>query len=189
MILGPVVVAVGISLLIIGGTEVNYFLQFLPGLILFGAGMALTIAPLTKSALMVAPQFSGSASGANNAISRIAALMAVAVLGVVIVSTFTVRLNDTLAASTLTVEEQQYIISQSDKLGGIVIPESFDKDSRIQARDAINRSFVSGFRWAIGLSAALALVGAAISFFTIRRPPPGQATEQTPASQSMPDED
>ncbi len=171
MVSGPVIVALGIALLTIGGTETNYFKQFLPGLVLFGIGMALVIAPLTKSALSVEPRFSGSASGVNNAVSRIAALMAVAVLGAIVISTFTTRLNDTISASSLTQEEQRQILSQSDKLGGIIIPDTFDETAQTLVRNDIRESFVYGFRWAMGVSAALALAGALVSFIAIHGPP------------------
>ncbi len=171
MILGPVIVALGMVLLTIGGTDASYFKHFLPGLILFGIGMALVIAPLTKSALSVEPRFSGSASGVNNGVSRIAALMAVAVLGAIVISTFTTRLDDTISASSLTQEEQRQILSQSDKLGGIVIPNTFDETTRQLARNAIRESFVYGFRWAMGIRAALALTGALVSFVTFHGPP------------------
>ena len=171
MIVGPVIVALGMALLALGGIDTSYFKHFLPGLVLFGLGMALTIAPLTKSALSVEPQFSGSASGINNAISRIAALMAVAVLGAIVISTFTMRLNDTISASSLTQEEQRQILSQSNKLGGIVIPDTFDEPARLLTRNTIKESFIYGFRWAMGICTALALTGAVISVITIHGPP------------------
>ena len=171
MILGPVIVAIGIALLTVSGVEVSYFKDFLPGLILFGIGMALVIAPLTKSALFVEPQFPGSASGVNNSLSRIAALMAVAVLGAIIISSFSIRLNDGISAPGLTLKEQRQILSQSDKLGGIIIPDTFDETARILTRNVVRESFVHGFRWAMGVSAALALAGALVSFFTIDGPP------------------
>jgi len=139
--------------------------------VLFGLGMALTIAPLTKSALSVEPRFSGSASGINNAISRVAALMAVAVLGAIVISTFTMRLNDAISASSLTQEEQRQILSQSNKLGGIVIPDTFDEPARLLARNTIRESFIYGFRWAMGVCTALALTGALLSVITIHGPP------------------
>jgi EmrB/QacA subfamily drug resistance transporter len=171
MVLGPLIVASGIALLTISGTEASYFVHFLPGLILFGLGMALVIAPLTKSALFVEPQFSGSASGVNNSVSRMAALMAVAVLGAITISTFAIQLKDAISASSLTQEEQRQILSQSDKLGGIVIPDTFDETARMLARKAIRESFVYGFRWAMTINAALALIGAAVSLVTIHGPP------------------
>ena len=172
MVSGPMIVAFGIALLTIGGTEASYFKHFLPGLMLFGIGMALVIAPLTKSALFVEPQYSGSASGVNNSVSRIAALMAVAVLGAIVISSFTTQLNNAISTSGLMPDEQRQILSQSDKLGAIVIPDTFDDTARILATDTVRESFIYGFRWAMGISAALALAGAFISFITIHNPPP-----------------
>lgn len=172
MIAGPAIVAMGMALLAVGGADAGYVRDYLPGLILFGIGMALVIAPLTKCALSVEPRFSGSASGVNNAVSRVAALMAVAVLGAIVVSAFTTRITETVSASSLTQQEQSQILSQSDKLGGIVVPDTFDESARILAGSAIRESFIYGFRWAMGICAALALAGGAVSFITIHRPPP-----------------
>jgi predicted MFS family arabinose efflux permease len=180
MILGPVIVALGMALLTIGGTDASYFKHFLPGLILFGIGMALVIAPLTKSALSVEPRFSGSASGVNNGVSRIAALMAVAVLGAIVISTFTTRLDDTIGTSSLTPVEQRQILSQSDKLGGIIIPDTFDETASMIARNAIRESFVYGFRRAMGICAALALIGALVSVVTIHGPPRAAPSSNMP---------
>jgi len=169
MITGPFIVAIGMSLLIFSGINGNYFTRFFPGLVLFGIGMALVIAPLTKSALSVEQKFSGVASGINNAISRIAALMAIAVLGAVVISLFTNNLNETISASALNNQEKTQILSQSDKLGGIEIPTNFNDNDRTTAQNAVNESFVFGFRWAMGISAFLALLSSVIAFFTINR--------------------
>ncbi len=171
MLLGPVIVAVGMVLLTIGGADASYLRHFLPGLVLFGMGMALVIAPLTKSALAVNPRFSGGASGVNNAVSRVAALLAVAILGAIVISTFTTRLHETISVSGLTPEQQSQILSQSDRLGGIIIPDTFDETTHRLAREAIRESFVYGFRWAMAVCAVLALSAALIAFVTIHSPP------------------
>lgn len=171
MVVGPLIVALGMALLTLGGPDASYLKHFLPGLVLFGLGMSLVIAPLTKCALAVEPQFSGAASGVNNAVSRVAALMAVAVLGAIVFSTFTTRLNDTISASELPQEQQIQILSQSDRLGGIIIPDTFDETTRTVAINAIRESFVYGFRWAMGICAVLALAGALLSAITIHSPP------------------
>jgi EmrB/QacA subfamily drug resistance transporter len=176
MVLGPGIVAVGMALLATGGPDASYVRHFLPGLVLFGGGMALAIAPLTKSALSVDPDLSGAASGFNNSVSRIAALMAIAVLGAVVISAFSARLDDALSASTLTRQEQEQILGQSDSLGGIVVPDSFDEATRKTATRAVKESFVHGFRWAMGVSAVLACAGALVSFVTIHGPPRSRAT-------------
>jgi len=173
MIIGPIILAIGMATLAIGGSEANYFRHFLPGLILIGVGMALLIAPLTKLALSVEAQFSGSASGFNNAVSRMAALLAVAVLGAVVISAFTAHLNDTISASSLAPEEQAQILAQSNNLGNIIIPGTFDESSRQLAERAVKESFIYGFRWAMLVGAGLALAGALVSIVTLRGSPPG----------------
>ena len=170
MILGPAIVATGVALLTTGGAAASYFKHFLPGLVILGGGIALLIAPLTKSALHVDPRFSGSASGFNNAIARIAALMAVAVLGAIMLSIFSSHLTGIITTSSLKQAEQGQILSQLDKLGGIVIPDTFRGTTRLVVRQAITDSFVYAFRWAMGISASLALTGALVSVRTIRNP-------------------
>jgi TRAP-type uncharacterized transport system fused permease subunit len=165
------------TLLATGGPDASYARHFLPGLVLFGIGMALAVAPLTKSALAVEPRLSGAASGFNNSVSRIAALLAVAALGAIVISAFSTRLNDTLSASTLTQVEQEQISAQSDKLGGIVIPETFDETAQTLADQSIRESFVYGFRWAMGVCAALALAGSLVSLVTIHGPPRSRAPD------------
>ncbi len=168
MIGGPALVAAGIALLMTGGTDARYMAHFLPGLVVTGIGMAFVIAPLTKSALLVETQLSGTASGVNNAIARTAALLAVAVLGAVMLAAFAPRLNELLQASQLGAQEQIEIMTQHDRLGGIVIPEGFDEQSRLAALRVVRESFIYAFRWAMGVCATLALLGSVVSFFTIR---------------------
>lgn len=171
MILGPTIVAMGMALLTASGVNASYFKHFMPGLTLFGVGMALVIAPLTKSALAVETRFSGAASGVNNAVARIAALLAVALLGAVVVSTFNTRLHALVNPLSLTQEEKGQILSQSDKLGGIIIPDTFSEAAHLMVREAIRESFVYGFHWAMGICAGLALMSALISAISIHGPP------------------
>lgn len=168
MIAGPLVVAAGMALLILPGTETSYVRDFLPGLVLFGLGMASVIASITKSALAVEPRFSGAASGVNNAAARVAALMAIAVLGAVLVSLFSARLPGALDRASLPLPAQQEILAQADKVGGIEIPEAFSGEARIKTREAVSASFVWGFRWVMGVNALLALASAVVAVFTIR---------------------
>ncbi len=170
MILGPAIVGLGFaSMALLAGQSVNYFVSFLPGLVLFGLGMALVIAPLTKSALAVEHKYSGAASGVNNGISRIAALLSVAVLGAFALSLFTPRLTQSIESSTLTNTQKEQILSQTNKLGGIEIPRDFDRNSVSLTKGLIGHSFIYSFRFVMGINAFLAFLSAAISFFTIKK--------------------
>ncbi|BDD81805.1 MFS transporter [Tsukamurella pulmonis] len=81
MTCGPLVAGIGLALLVRVVPGAGYASGVLPGIVVFGLGMAMTVAPLTSTVLAaVPPQYVGAASGANNAISRFASLLAVAVL-------------------------------------------------------------------------------------------------------------
>lgn len=78
---GPVVAAAGTAWVGLSGPDAVYLTHILPGLVLLGLGLTLTVAPLTATALAAAPdRLAGVASATNNAVSRVAGLLAVAVL-------------------------------------------------------------------------------------------------------------
>lgn len=81
---GPVVVGAGLALLARATTPGSYATQVLPAVLVFGAGLAITVAPLTSTAMDAAPaQHAGIASAVNNTVARAAGLVAVAVLPLV----------------------------------------------------------------------------------------------------------
>lgn len=78
---GPLVSACGLLLMLRIGTDASWLLHVLPAVLVFGAGLTLTVAPLTATVLGAAPdRYAGSASGVNNAVARAASLLALAVL-------------------------------------------------------------------------------------------------------------
>ena len=84
MTAGPVVAGAGFLLLLGVGEDVGYWTQVLPGILVFGLGLTLTVAPLTSAILgAIDASRSGIASAVNNAVARVAGLVAVALLGVV----------------------------------------------------------------------------------------------------------
>lgn len=167
MIVGPIIVAIGMAYLIIPGVNVNYWTQIFPGLILFGTGMSLVIAPLTKSALEVDSDHSGAASGINNAVARIAGLLAVALLGAIVLSVFKIHLNSDLTNSSLNNIQRHQIILQENKLGNISMPDNFNSQTKTIAQNVVDDSFIFGFRIAMLINAILAFIAGIIAYFTI----------------------
>ncbi|WP_062069093.1 MFS transporter [Demequina sediminicola] len=85
MTVGPVTMAAGALLMLTVSADFNYWWQVLPGMILFGLGLTLTVTPLTSTILAAVPsERAGIASATNNAISRVAGLVAVALVGAVV---------------------------------------------------------------------------------------------------------
>lgn len=85
MTAGPLVAAIGFALMLTVTVRVDYWTELLPGVLLFGLGLSMTVAPLTAAVLgSIKPEHAGIGSAVNNAIARIAGLVAVAAIGVVV---------------------------------------------------------------------------------------------------------
>jgi predicted MFS family arabinose efflux permease len=94
--LGPIVAGLGMLMLARLGADVDYVVDVLPGVLVFGLGLSATVAPLTNTVLGAVPQHNaGVASGINNQIARVAALIAIAAIGAVVAAVFESSLGRT----------------------------------------------------------------------------------------------
>ena len=131
--------------------------------------MAVSVAPLTTTVMSsVAGERAGVASGINNAVSRMAGLLAVAVLGIVILHTFDRSLDVRLAKLDVSPSVKQSLNTQRSRLAGIELPEAIAPQTRTLLTDAIDGSFVDGFRLVMLIGAALALGSAVTALLLIR---------------------
>jgi EmrB/QacA subfamily drug resistance transporter len=168
LVIGPVVAALGFGLLMRPGIGGSYWTTFLPAPVMLGFGMAISVAPLTTAVMSaVGESCAGIASGVNNAVSRTAGLIAVAALGLVMVHVFNNRFDQRLSGIRISTEVRRALDAQRIKLAGAVVPDDLDPEVRTALRQAIDESFVSGFRKVMTVAMVLALLSALVAWLLI----------------------
>jgi EmrB/QacA subfamily drug resistance transporter len=165
LVVASLAVLVGLLLFAVPGVEHDsYWTSFFPAMIVQGAGMALAITPLTTAALgSVDREHSGLASGVNNAVARVAGLMAVALLGVFVYGVFSMSLDARLHSIDLSVEVRSEMEAAKTHLGAAEAPEGVNAGTEAHIERAIDESFVAGFRAVMLVSAGLALASALVA--------------------------
>jgi hypothetical protein len=152
-----------------------------------GLGMTITVAPLTTTVMgAVEQRHAGVASGINNAVSRTAGLLAVAIFGIVAFAVFTNSLESHLATLHLSPAVQHLIDMQRARLAGITIPTNVSSEEQTVLKRAIDESFVSSFRLVSLLGAALALLSALSAWLLIEGKNPERVGESASESQAPP---
>jgi EmrB/QacA subfamily drug resistance transporter len=147
LVVGPVVAAIGFALFAVPGSGARYWLTFFPAICVLGLGMSITVAPLTTTVMnSVGAELAGVASGVNNAASRTAALLAMALFGVVMAWAFDAALNDSLARVQASPDVLASLHAQRHKLAGITLPSGIDEATASALKRAVGTAFVSGFR-------------------------------------------
>lgn len=168
LVVGPIVAACGFALFAVPGVGGSYWLTFFPPIVVLGLGLGITVAPLTTTVMRSVPDtYAGAASGINNAASRIAGLLAVALFGILIVPIFERHLHDELESVAIAPAAVEALEAQHGKLAAIDLPPRIDARSREVVEDAIAQAFVIGFRWVMLAGAALAAAGALSAFILV----------------------
>ena len=143
-----------------------------PGVVLpqalLGISFAVMVAPLTASVLSsVTASDEGLASGINNAIARVAGVLAIAILGIVLVKSFSFDLNRSLAGRSVPPDTLQYVYANETKLAGVDLPSGLEPATAMLLRTSISRAFVFGFRIAMLICAGLSLASALVAWLMI----------------------
>jgi EmrB/QacA subfamily drug resistance transporter len=164
---GPLVAAAGLALMLRLGAHVNYLTDLLPALIVFSLGLASTVAPLTAAVLSDADEGNaGIASGINNAIARVAGLVAIAAVGAVISAQFSSTLDHRLAGVSLSPAATR-AVAQARQQTLARVPASA---AGSQVASAVQSASVHAFHVGIGIAAVLVAAGGVVGLAGIRNP-------------------
>ena len=158
LVIGSAVAAAGFALLLLVGTAGTYWQTLFPGVVVLGLGMAISVSPLTTTVMNALPASeAGIASGVNNAVSRVASLMAVAIFGLVLSARFNRELSHQLQGFALSHEESKRVDEQRPRLAAA---ETVDPRVRI----SLDRAFSSGFKAVVLTATGCAAAGSMVAF-------------------------
>ncbi|HEY2138665.1 MAG TPA: MFS transporter, partial [Chthoniobacterales bacterium] len=168
LVLGPLIASCGFALFTLPGLGGSYWTNFFPAVVVLGIGMAISVAPLTTTVMnSVAQARAGIASGVNNAVARTAGLLAIAVLGIVMLQTFSGALNVRAAELHLPVNVRRSLDEQRNKLAAVDVSGT-PPALAYAIKEAVDRSFVDAFRRVMLVGAGLALTSAITALALIR---------------------
>jgi EmrB/QacA subfamily drug resistance transporter len=170
LIIGPLVAALGFVLFALPSSANSYWKTFFPAMVVLGLGMAITVAPLTTVVMnSVGQDHAGTAAGINNAVARVAGVLAIAVLGIVMVRAFSSNLNHRLAHLSLPPSILQNIQTDETKLAGLQVHASLSPDTREAIKESVGTSFVFGFRIIMLICASLSATSATVAWRMVRK--------------------
>lgn len=161
---GPIIGGFGFLLVARLPLDFNYWTQLLPGIVIFGLGLSITVAPLTAAILGDVPEReAGIASAINNAVARVAGLVAVAAVGAIVAAQFGStldRLCSTAPPDALAQAKQASLVTTP--------PKPYEHD--VSFKIALQGASVSAFHTGMNVTAGLVIVGGLISLVGIRNP-------------------
>jgi EmrB/QacA subfamily drug resistance transporter len=164
--LGAIAAGIGFALFGFAGVGGSYWTTFFPAVLLLGIGTSTFVAPLTTTVMNAAPaEHAGTASGINNAVSRVAGLLAIALLGIVIVFATHRALKTTDPTLPPTV---QSALRTDSLLSGRAPEHGIPASLRPRVQRALTKAYEIGFRDAMLLCTALAWFAAALAAVALR---------------------
>jgi EmrB/QacA subfamily drug resistance transporter len=174
--LGPIVGGVGLIGMGRIGAEVGYWTDLLPAVIVFGLGLSMTVAPLTNTVLGAVPQHhAGVASGANNAISRVAGLLAIAAVGAIVAAQFGASLDDELAGRSLSAAQRAAVTEVKTRPLSGGVPAHPELDTPVE------NASMHAFKVGLGVGGGLMIIGGVISLVGIVNPKRGRSPQRPEA--------
>jgi EmrB/QacA subfamily drug resistance transporter len=171
MAAGAIVGGVGMLLFARVGADPSYLGSVFPAAIVFGVGLSLLVAPLTATVLdSVQERHAGVASGINNGISRVAGLLAIAVLGAVIAAQFKGTVDDNLAGVELGPAAERAVAEAREIPLGAPETSGLDAQEASAVSSAVTEASESSFDIGIGICSLLMIAGGVVAAIGIRNP-------------------
>jgi EmrB/QacA subfamily drug resistance transporter len=168
---GPLVAAAGLALMQRIDATPDYWADVFPALLVFSLGLSATVAPLTATVLADADERNaGIASGINNAIARVAALLAVAALGAAVAASFSSTIDRELAGVPLSPASRVAVEHAKKQTLAAVDVSRLPPGERVPVATAVQDASVHAFHLGVGLSAALVALGGLIGLVGIVNP-------------------
>lgn len=173
MTVGPVVGGLGLILMLRVGSDADYLADVLPAVLVFGLGLAATVAPLTATVLdSVEERRVGIASGVNNGVSRVAGLLAIAVLGAVISAHFGSVLDSNLGPRPLGPAAERTVEDAKAKPLAVPRAKRLPPAERTRVRAASTDASTSAFHLGVLIAGLLMILGGIASGIGIEDPRP-----------------
>ena len=168
---GPVIAAAGFALFARSGLDSSYWSSIFPAVVVLGLGLAVTVAPLTTTVMTAVPSdHAGVASGINNAVARVAGLLAIAVFGVVLTREFNASIGPKLAQSAITSDVRSQIEKQLAKMAGADLSAvPLDEQHNTLIETDIRTAFLHGFKVVMLEAAGITLLSALAGFASEKR--------------------
>ncbi len=147
----------------------DYWTTYFPGILVFGIGMGITVAPLTNAVMgSVTSHLAGTASGINNAISRTAGVLAIAIVGSFALFIFGNALQTRSAHIDLSTQARQALQSQANQLGEASVPSQVSTKNVDAVKMAIRLAFADTFQVVMFICAGLAWLSALMAAVLIK---------------------
>lgn len=184
LIIGPATAGLGILLLSFvkqtnGPSE--YWTTFFPGTVVLALGMSFTVAPLTAAVMgSVGDHLSGTASGVNNAMTRIASVFANAIFGALAVLFFYGAMQTQLKPIPLDAKEKRAVMAEAVNLGNAQVPPGINISDKTAIENAYHSGFIDAYAKIMRSAAALCFLGVLLSFMFIQKKRSAPHKEQTP---------
>jgi EmrB/QacA subfamily drug resistance transporter len=171
--IGPIIAAAGVVWLLRLDSDASYVADVLPYTIILGIGLSMTVAPLTTTVLdSVEERHMGIGSGVNNAVARVAGVLAIAALGAIVSAQFTSSVDDRLGDRPLSAPAERAVENAKEQPLTAGDVSDVPRAEATELDDALVDSSVSAFHLGILISAALMVAGGLISLLGVRNPEP-----------------